>query len=90
MCFEQRHDAHMAQELEGQGQTFGLWQAQEGICQVRNQKLTKPPGWHKHHIVWRVYGGSDNAGNLVLLHPNCHRQVRSQKLTGVKPGHVSG
>src|SRR5947209_20628176 len=30
-------------------------------------------GWHVHHIVYRVYGGTDNLSNLLLLHPNCHR-----------------
>jgi RNA-directed DNA polymerase len=90
MYFEQRHDTHMTQELEGQGETLGLWQAQVGICPVCNQKLTKQSGWHKHHIVWRVYGGSDNIDNLVLLHPNCHRQVHSRNLSVVKPGHASG
>jgi 5-methylcytosine-specific restriction endonuclease McrA len=24
-----------------------------------------------------VHGGSDRLDNLVLLHPNCHRQVHS-------------
>jgi RNA-directed DNA polymerase len=80
----------MAQELAGQGEMLGLWQAQAGICPVCNQKLTKPSEWHKHHIVWRVHGGNDNADNLVLLHPNCHRQVHSQKLSVVKPGHAHG
>jgi RNA-directed DNA polymerase len=56
-----------------------LWQEQDGICPVCNQKITKLTGWHNHHIVWRVNGGGDQTENRVLLHPNCHRQVHSQK-----------
>ena len=36
--------------------------------------------WHLHHIVWRVYGGSDALYNRRLLHANCHRQVHHQGL----------
>jgi RNA-directed DNA polymerase len=44
------------------------------------QPLTLPDGWHLHHLQQRVYGGADAPYNLVLLHPNCHRQVHSQGL----------
>ena len=40
-------------------------------------------GWHNHHIQWRVYGGSDDLDNRVLLHPNCHQQVHSPDYDGV-------
>ena len=59
---------------------------QEGKCPICNQKITKETGWHVHHIVYRVYGGTDNLSNLLLLHPNCHRQVHHQKLDATKPG----
>ncbi|WP_295509365.1 HNH endonuclease [uncultured Pseudoalteromonas sp.] len=42
-------------------------------------KITKETGWNNHHIVERVKGGSDEPDNLVLLHPNCHRQLHSSK-----------
>jgi RNA-directed DNA polymerase len=32
-------------------------------------------GWHVHHIVRRVDGGSDVWSNLVMVHPDCHRQI---------------
>ncbi|MBF0451134.1 MAG: reverse transcriptase N-terminal domain-containing protein [Candidatus Magnetomorum sp.] len=41
--------------------------------------ITEESGWHKHHIIWRTDGGRDTNENIVLLHPNCHRQVHSQK-----------
>jgi len=67
-----------------------IWQEQNGICPLCNQKITKLTGWHNHHIVWRVNGGSDKAENRVLLHPNCHRQVHSQMLEVAKPRPSSG
>ncbi|WP_261298988.1 HNH endonuclease [Shewanella holmiensis] len=35
-------------------------------------------GWNVHHIVERGKGGSDEMENLVLLHPNCHRQLHAR------------
>ncbi|MCP4416905.1 MAG: HNH endonuclease, partial [Chloroflexi bacterium] len=42
-------------------------------------------GWHSHHIVWRVHGGSDGLKNRVLLHPTCHKQVHCRGLHVEKP-----
>ncbi len=63
-----------------------LWYEHEGKCPVCDQKITKESGWHIHHILYRVYGGTDNLSNLLLLHPNCHRQMHHQLLKGTKPG----
>jgi RNA-directed DNA polymerase len=83
--FEKRLGLKMADNLKGRRQLLYLWQEQNGICPICNQKITKLTGWHNHHIIWRVNGGSDKADNRILLHPNCHRQVHSQKLDVVKP-----
>lgn len=82
--FEKRLDIQMANDLNGRRQLLYLWQEQNGICPLCDQKITKLTGWHNHHIVWRTNGGSDKAENRVLLHPNCHRQVHSRKLEIVK------
>ena len=58
-----------------------LWREQRGKCPVCHEKITKESGWNIHHINFRVYGGSDKPINLLLLHPNCHRQLHS---TGLK------
>jgi RNA-directed DNA polymerase len=39
---------------------------------------TLAAGGQVHHLRWRVHGGEDRIDNLVLLHPNCHRQVHSE------------
>jgi RNA-directed DNA polymerase len=83
--YEERLGQKMAEDLKGRRQLLYLWQEQEGICPVCKQKITKQTGWHNHHIVWRAKGGSDKAENRILLHPNCHRQVHSQKLEVAKP-----
>ncbi|WP_310667171.1 HNH endonuclease signature motif containing protein, partial [Burkholderia multivorans] len=41
--------------------------------------------WHVHHIVRRVDGGSNQRGNLVMVHPNCHNQIHSLGLEVAKP-----
>ncbi|WP_462268429.1 HNH endonuclease signature motif containing protein [Desulfobacter sp.] len=45
------------------------------------QKIDDSTRWHKHHIIWRIHGGTDLDENLVLLHPNCHKQLHRRKLT---------
>ena len=83
--FEERLGVKMIENLPGRRQLLHLWQEQKGICPMCNQKITKLTGWHNHHIVWRTNGGTDEAKNRVLLHPNCHSQVHSQGLEVVKP-----
>lgn len=83
--FEKRLDRQMADKLAGKQQLLSLWHSQQGICPVCQQKITETTGWARHHIIWRSHGGDDTLDNLVLLHPNCHMQVHSQKVSVVKP-----
>ncbi len=87
--FEQRLTAHMETTLKGRGQLRHLWQAQQGLCPVCEEKITPETGWHNHHLIWRTHGGPDTAENRVLLHPNCHRQVHARKLSVEKPRSMS-
>ena len=44
----------------------------------KNYKATGrkiPKGWEIHHIVPRSEGGTDEASNLVCLHPSIHKMV---------------
>jgi RNA-directed DNA polymerase len=88
--FEKRLGVKMADKLKGRRQLLYLWQEQNGICPICNQKISQVTGWHNHHIVWRSMGGSDAAENRVLLHPNCHRKVHSLMLTVEKPRPAKG
>ncbi len=88
--FEERLDAQMADDLKDRWRLFDLWQQQHGLCPICHQKITKQTGWHSHHLVWRVHGGQDGMENRVLLHPNCHRQVHSQRLAVAKPRPARG
>jgi len=83
--FEARLGVKMANSLKGRRSLLYLWREQNGICPVCKPSLTTLTGWHNHHILWRSKGGSDDAANRVLLHPNCHRQVHSQGLDVAKP-----
>ena len=88
--FEARLGVRMEANLRGRQRLLYLWKAQNGLCPVCHQKITHLTGWHNHHILWRSLGGSDNAENRVLLHPNCHRQVHNQGLEVVKPRPATG
>lgn len=83
--FEHRLGVRMANNLKGKQRLLNLWKSQNGICPVCAQKITELTGWHSHHLVWKSKGGSDKTDNLVLLHPNCHKQVHSPENTVVKP-----
>jgi RNA-directed DNA polymerase len=83
--FEARLGVKMSNTLRGRRKLSALWREQNGICPLCQQKITRLTGWHNHHIVERVHGGEDCAQNRVLLHPECHRQLHSQRLSVVKP-----
>jgi RNA-directed DNA polymerase len=87
--FEQRFMARM-RATKDKGGEMSLWKDQQGLCPVCHQRLALDQGWHSHHIVWKSHGGSDSQDNRVLLHPNCHRQVHSRKLTVTKPRPAQG
>ena len=88
--FEKRLSLKMTDNLMGRRKLLSLWRNQEGDCVVCGEKLTQVTGWHVHHIRYRSDGGNDNVSNLVMVHPNCHRQIHSQRLKVVKPASVWG
>lgn len=88
--FEQRLEVKMAETLKGKRKSFCLWRSQNGVCPVCKEKITPLSGWENHHIEQRVHGGSDTVDNLLLLHPTCHKQVHSLKLTVLKPRPTTG
>ncbi len=78
---ERRQSIHMAHTLRNQRRLKNLWKSQHGKCLLCYQAITEQTGWHVHHIVWLSKGGSNKMANLALLHPTCHHQVHSQKLS---------
>ena len=88
--FEERLGVKMAGTLIGRWTLRNLWLEQGGICPVCNQKITTVTGWHNHHILWRTHGGKDTTENRVLVHPNCHQQIHSQRLDVGKPRPAKG
>ena len=72
--FEERLGWIMERDLRGKKRLLRLWRQQGGKCPQCREPITTDSGWHVHHIL----GGSDKFSNLVLLHPNCHRQIHSR------------
>jgi RNA-directed DNA polymerase len=75
--FEERIGLQMSNNLRERRKLLKLWISQDGRCPICHQKITKGSGWNAHHIIRRVDGGKNTVTNLVLLHPNCHKQVHS-------------
>lgn len=85
MYAEKRRQDRMLRSLAHRKQWVSLFASQAGKCVLCQQSITRGSGWHDHHIVPRVAGGSDLLSNRVLLHPDCHAQVHSLGLVIVKP-----
>jgi len=88
--FERRLDVKMAAEWQGRRSLLHLWQSQNGLCPICQDKITTSTGWANHHIIYKVNGGPDTFDNRVLLHPTCHKQVHSLGLSVLKPRPTTG
>jgi RNA-directed DNA polymerase len=88
--FESLLGRKMKEKLTGRIKLLRLWWRQDKECPNCHEKITKETGWHVHHILPKSEGGKDNNSNLVLLHPNCHRQIHSQRVEVAKPAPVKG
>ena len=75
--FEQRLSLMMKNSLKGRTRLLSLWKAQQQRCPNCRERITKESGWHVHHILPKAQGGTDDQANLMLLHPNCHRQIHN-------------
>lgn len=75
----------MRNSMSARKQFVSLFTAQAGNCALCGTAITRETGWHDHHLVRRVDGGSDLLSNRVLLHPVCHTRVHVQGLPVVKP-----
>lgn len=76
--FDKRLNDLMRKSLKGQNKLSTIWKNQNGKCPVCNQYITQETGWHLHHKIRKVDGGSDATTNLAMIHINCHRKVHSQ------------
>ena len=85
MYAEKRLQDRMLRSLAHRKQWVSLFASQAGRCALCQQSITLETGWHDHHIVPKMAGGSDLLSNRVLLHPDCHVQVHSLGLVIVKP-----
>lgn len=82
---EERQRRKMVDNLRGQRAILRLWLEQEGKCPVCGEMITEEEDRDIHHIRPRVEGGEDRLENLVLVHPNCHRQIHSRGWDVSKP-----
>jgi len=72
---EARATLKMINKLKERKRLLRLWLSQDGQCPVCERSITMDEAFDAHHIHPKQLGGTDKLSNLVLLHPNCHRQV---------------
>ncbi|EGE1753141.1 group II intron reverse transcriptase/maturase [Shigella flexneri] len=80
--FEKRQALIWLKSQNGRNRIVAIWRKQEKRCPICGQSFSQETGWDIHHIVRKTQGGSDNLDNLVMLHPNCHRQLHHSSETG--------
>lgn len=85
---EKLHQERMFRKKRYLKEWATLFMSQQGKCAHCGFELNEETGWHDHHIIPRVEGGSNALGNRAILHPFCHTQVHSQGLKVVKPAPV--
>lgn len=88
--FDERLTRRMKASLMGRRKLMWLWTKQGGTCPHCGAKITKTTGWHVHHKVWRVFGGSDKLSNLALVHPTCHAQLHARDGKGYAAAQSAG
>ena len=81
---EKREKEKMKEQLQRRKKRFErrVWERQEGKCTVCNQSFISSNAWHLHHIQPKSEGGKDTLSNLMMLHPDCHRQIHSCNVAG--------
>lgn len=83
--FEKRLQVKMTKGRVGKTKLARLWVQQKGICPVCKTRIDNVENINIHHILEKAQGGKDINSNLIILHPNCHRQVHSRNLKVSKP-----
>ena len=83
--FEKRLQVKMTKGRVGKTKLARLWVQQKGICSVCKTRIDNVENINIHHILEKAQGGKDINSNLIILHPNCHRQVHSRNLKVSKP-----
>jgi RNA-directed DNA polymerase len=87
--FEERYTKKWLSSKWGWTKLRSIWRQQSGLCPVCQQGFKGETSIHVHHLVERSKGGSDRLDNLVMLHPNCHRQVHHLMKLGTDTSFVS-
>ena len=77
--FERRLDMKMEANPRRRQQLLRLWIRQGGQCPECDNPITRMTGWRSHQIIWRVYGGTSNMSNRLLLHPGCHSRLHDRE-----------
>ncbi len=75
----------LKQSMAYRKQWISLYISQRKRCALCMEPITSETGWHDHHLIHRVVGGSDSLSNRVLLHPVCHARVHALGLSVAKP-----
>lgn len=75
LYFERRLINHWKERKRQHGKLRTIGERQRYRCTVCHQLFREEDEWDIHHIIPRREGGSDEPSNLMLLRPNCHRQL---------------
>ena len=81
--FEKRTQLKMESSFKGNIKLLNIWKRQKGKCLNCKQVIDLETEWETHHITQKSKGGKDITSNLMMLHPNCHRQLHYSDKSGL-------
>jgi RNA-directed DNA polymerase len=82
---EELRTKRMLKNISYRTELTKLYISQGGLCALCGEPLDHDSGWHDHHLVRKVDGGSDALSNRMLLHPVCHNRLHVLGLIVTKP-----
>jgi RNA-directed DNA polymerase len=82
---EELRTKRMLKSISYRTELSKLYISQKGLCALCAEPLDHDSGWHDHHLVRRVDGGSDALSNRMLMHPVCHVRLHAKSLEVIKP-----
>ena len=69
--------------IEYQDNRISLFSAQNGKCAILNEEL-EIDDVHCHHIMPRMFGGTDEYSNLIIVHRDMHVLIHSTNNETIK------
>ncbi len=77
--FERREKSKLFEKGNGKQQAYYLQKKQGNLCAICRGDISMKTPWEYHFKQHWIHGGSAQAHNLVVVHPECHESLHARK-----------